>query len=330
MRFPQIGFPYKILSLITIIVLVAIVYNQSSNITEHVTKRVDGLFSLLFPQFDSLDRSWLNKSVKDMSDSQVLQYLHWADRDSCLLSYDYGGKQLVIGGKSGIDGQKTICMDKGVAPEPGHCLVYSIGISNEWSFDDAMDQFGCQVYAFDPSMGVKSHNRSSRVHFYDLGLGSEDTDSDPRGWKMRKLSTIYQVITIGQCVFFFSSSERLDCIEQNLKPLHGDVPIDVLKMDIEDGEWQVLPQIIQLGFLDKIKQIAIEIHYPLDMIKRLLPAETLRTKMAILKQLEQHGMVRFALRPNRYSTMDVLGRKDHVLYEVAWFNSKYKDPNPIS
>ena len=129
---------------------------------------------------------------------------------------------------------------------------------------------------------------------------------------------------------FFSSSERLDCIEQNLKPLHGDVPIDVLKMDIEDGEWQVLPQIIQLGFLDKIKQIAIEIHYPLDMIKRLLPAETLRTKMAILKQLEQHGMVRFALRPNRYSTMDVLGRKDHVLYEVAWFNSKYKDPNPIS
>jgi hypothetical protein len=41
-----------------------------------------------------------------------------------------------------------------------------------------------------------------------------------------------------------SSSERLDCIEQNLKPLHGDVPIDVLKVDIEDGEWQVLPQII--------------------------------------------------------------------------------------
>jgi hypothetical protein len=36
-------------------------------------------------------------------------------------------------------------MDEGVAPTPGSCTVLSFGINNEWSFDDAMEEYGCDV-----------------------------------------------------------------------------------------------------------------------------------------------------------------------------------------
>lgn len=43
---------------------------------------------------------------------------------------------------TGIDGQKAVCLDPGVAPEPGACLVYSFGISDDWSFDQVMESYG--------------------------------------------------------------------------------------------------------------------------------------------------------------------------------------------
>lgn len=44
-----------------------------------------------------------------------------------------------------LDGEKWICYDSNLAPNPNDCLVYSFGINDEWSFDDALDQYGCQV-----------------------------------------------------------------------------------------------------------------------------------------------------------------------------------------
>ncbi|XP_018020526.1 uncharacterized protein LOC108676882 [Hyalella azteca] len=40
---------------------------------------------------------------------------------------------------TGIDGTKLVCLDAGVAPEPGSCVVLSFGVNDEWSFDDAME-----------------------------------------------------------------------------------------------------------------------------------------------------------------------------------------------
>lgn len=57
----------------------------------------------------------------------------------------YGGVMIDADNVSFLDGQKAICLDKGVAPQKGNCIVYSIGINNEWSFDDTMEKFGCHV-----------------------------------------------------------------------------------------------------------------------------------------------------------------------------------------
>jgi hypothetical protein len=42
---------------------------------------------------------------------------------------------------SGKDGQKAVCIDPQVAPQPGECLVYSFGIADDWSFDEEMEEY---------------------------------------------------------------------------------------------------------------------------------------------------------------------------------------------
>lgn len=47
-------------------------------------------------------------------------------------------------------GNWYVCMDKKFyVSKP--CLVYSFGIGNDFSFDDAMAKLGCEVHSFDPS-----------------------------------------------------------------------------------------------------------------------------------------------------------------------------------
>lgn len=77
---------------------------------------------------------------------------------------------------SGMKRQKALCLDPlELTPQPGHCLVYSIGINNEWTFEDAMGKYGCQVYAFDPSMKANDHDRNPSIHFLKLAPYAQDT-----------------------------------------------------------------------------------------------------------------------------------------------------------
>ena len=46
----------------------------------------------------------------------------------------------------------ALCMDEFYEPKKGDCLVYSYGISNNWSFDDEMGKtYHCDIRAFDPT-----------------------------------------------------------------------------------------------------------------------------------------------------------------------------------
>ena len=39
-----------------------------------------------------------------------------------------------------VDGDKFVCLDNLLAKDK--CIIYSFGISNEWSFEDLMDSVG--------------------------------------------------------------------------------------------------------------------------------------------------------------------------------------------
>ncbi|KAI9563029.1 hypothetical protein GHT06_010486 [Daphnia sinensis] len=244
---------------------------------------------------------WRTVSVDAMSAEDVMNYFMWTNRTSCRLANDFGGHMKSKRNKpSGLDGQKAVCLDPvQVAPPSGECVVYSFGINDEWSFDDIMELYGCQVYAFDPSMKKEDYDRSPGIHFLKLGLHSRDWTNE-KGWQLLSLSSIYNM----------------------LKKRHGEHVIDYLKMDIESSEWEVIPQIIKSGMLDKIRQLAIEIHLP---TKDSL--EQMRDRVRILRSLEEEGMVRFDSKMNPWSTgtfkpVGLRGLRP-LCYEIAWYNSKF-------
>ena len=65
----------------------------------------------------------------------------------CRVIKRIGGKW-IEGGKpmnKQVDGDKFLCLDKMVKSNT-QCLIYSFGISNDWTFEDQMDNFGRSVF----------------------------------------------------------------------------------------------------------------------------------------------------------------------------------------
>jgi len=241
--------------------------------------------------------SWINLKPGEMSAKEIMEYFNWSNSSSCQLAHDFGG--IMMKNPSGLDGQKAVCiLPTSIAPPPGSCIVYSIGINNEWSFDDAMEQYGCIVYAFDPSMNDAKDlfNRSSKIHFYKIGLSVRDETNNSQGWKTLSLGSIRRILG------------------------HQDQVIDYLKMDIEFGEWEVLPELMKSGELDQVKQLSVEIHPP-----RVGSLEDYQDLAGILWSLErEHGMIRFDSKANPWS-FGYLSWSDvpRFNYEIAWCNQKF-------
>ena len=72
----------------------------------------------------------------------------------CTVGKFFGGQWLSKCG--GLDGNKYVCLDKLYNDvRTGNCLIYSFGVSGDWSFEEAMSQLGCTVRAFDPTIDGK-------------------------------------------------------------------------------------------------------------------------------------------------------------------------------
>ena len=242
---------------------------------------------------------WAHVDVESMTSQQIMDYLYWTNRSSCRLVNYFGG--IVYGW--GVDGQKAVCMDPEVRPSYENCLAYSFGINYEWSFEDMLCQYGCEIFAFDPTMLDNDHDHiKDKVHFFKLGLGSSSELVDNL-WQIHSLTTLYS-----------------DMIKQGRhKP---DRIIDYLKIDIEGMEWKAIPQFFQSGILKKVRQLAMEIHLPEEGT-----IDDVRQVVKLLKKMEdEHGMIRFDSQPNPSSEYELqpLGLYGCNAFEIAWYNINLK------
>ncbi|XP_067664798.1 probable methyltransferase-like protein 24 [Haliotis asinina] len=177
-------------------------------------------------------------------DNDPLKITKWWQASS-LLKWDWDKPPEYKCSKIEMKGNWHICNDGKFKVKPP-CLVYSFGIWNDWSFDDAMGALGCEVHSFDPSIGKTSFNRSKNVHFHDLGLSGRDSDTyvptkdiyvkKTTTWKVRRLKTIMEMLG------------------------HTNRHLDILKIDIETSEWPAVKDIVASGLFSKVRQFAVEWH----------------------------------------------------------------------
>ncbi|KAK2706342.1 hypothetical protein QYM36_016393 [Artemia franciscana] len=190
-----------------------------------------------------------------------------------------------------------VCLDENIRPVSGNCLVYSFGVKDNWSFEDALMEYGCEVHGFDPTIEEPEQTGERRFIFHKIGLQAKDK-VNTKGWHMKSLRSIMTLLG------------------------HGNRIIDVIKMDIEQSEYEAAPNMIDSGVTAQIKQIALETHN-FQMSRQ--DSQNYRFKYQQIYKLEKHGFIRFSSQAGMGSDRlnEIANISDFFIYEMAWYNPKF-------
>ena len=241
------------------------------------------------------------RDVTYMDANDLSKYFSWTSQPSCKIIHDFSGMVNSFKPKmeSEFVSQKMLCMDAGLMPKANNCLVYAFGDSHEWTFDTSLDKLGCQIFAFDPQLEQDEYTLKPKVHFMKLAIGDEDTNNDTiTGWKLRTLQSVYDT----------------------LKPIHGKMAIDFMKVNVQQLELLALPHIIRSGMLDKVKQLGVEIHFH----EGAPILQYLRIYLNMLKVLEYHGMIRYATRVVYYKSATERDKIRDTIFEIFYYNVRFR------
>lgn len=126
-------------------------------------------------------------------------------------------------------------------------VCYCAGCGEDISFDlGLIDNFGCQVYAFDPTPRAIRHVKSvaganPKYHFSDVGLW--DKDDVLKFFAPRDPTHVsHSVLNLQKTDEYFEARvRRLSDIMRE----HSHQTLDLLKLDIEGAEYKVVDSIIE-------------------------------------------------------------------------------------
>uniref|UniRef100_A0A0B6ZKQ3 Methyltransferase domain-containing protein n=1 Tax=Arion vulgaris TaxID=1028688 RepID=A0A0B6ZKQ3_9EUPU len=256
----KLGLPC--LAIVVIIILYVIISTKQDLL---YTSESVGLFDdLNYLRKNGITNNLSAVNLDNMDADQLLLTMH-----SYLDNTDVICQRKLRMGKVG-DGGWEICDDPKVRPQQP-CVIYSFGINYDFSFDDdAARLYGCHVYSFDPSMeNMKTSDRSDHVHFYKIGL-SGATLIAQNGWSLYTFSDLRSLLG------------------------HQNVTIDIIKMDIENWEWETIPQMISTEQLVSPRQFLLEYHVSSTEKSYLLP------RLKAIQAVEKAGFRKFYVHKNEH------------------------------
>ncbi|XP_047478320.1 uncharacterized protein LOC125031504 isoform X2 [Penaeus chinensis] len=172
--------------------------------------------------------------------------------------------------KDVLEGSKVVCMDPDVTPKKRGCVVYSFGVEDEWSFEEEMEGYGCEVWAFDAAMTTGNHNHSDSIHFYNIGLAASNTTRDVRGQTWNLFTYPAVVAKLG----------------------HSKTAVSYLNLDAAGSEWEILKEAMQDSphILTNVHQLGVKVHLDLALKDPALYQVNLNT----LRDLESYGFQLFS------------------------------------
>ena len=205
----------------------------------------------------------------------------FADFGHCISTAKLGGSSMIG------DGGKYVCNPHRIRSP---CLIYSMGVNQDITFETQfLDNVAkCEIFAFDPAPHVaqnvelQSSLKLRNISFFPYGIG--------------KTNTLNQIMHM---------TNKLD---RDGNPML----IDILKMDIEGGEFEFLDWFTKSCAAFKINQILIEFH--LEGIEN-------KVMWNHLQSLWKCGFRIFHKDPNRISDTDIDTRKGSC-FEVAFVHER--------
>ncbi|KAL7630710.1 UNVERIFIED_CONTAM: hypothetical protein RMT77_019080 [Armadillidium vulgare] len=222
------------------------------------------------------------------------------------------------------DGEKPVCMESlEVYRTNSSCRVYSFGVGNDFSFEQQIGKFGCQVLVFDDDQVQNFVTKvAERVFYFRVRLGPE----------IRVVDTRYALNSSFNYAFLYRSLD-------NIMELVGDSGgfIDILKMDVEGDEWDIFSHSICKGdILKRTGQIILETHFSVFENLEDISINNL------LMELENYIKVFECLRENRFNLISISKNElrptfvvlNDVILEVyseqLWINQDYQPPRERS
>ena len=143
--------------------------------------------------------------------------------------------------------QQAFCTgDLAMQKKESKCLVYSFGINDNTEWEEKIaKEFGCDVYAFDPTSKFKQ-NVAPGVTFHQLGLQGAGVDVSKTHSSAYDALDPSKLRTLGEIMNLMGHEKR---------------EIDILRLDCEGCEWGVLKQLACSGESQFVKQLMIEMHF---------------------------------------------------------------------
>ncbi|XP_071528833.1 uncharacterized protein [Panulirus ornatus] len=269
------------------------------------------------------DSEWTQWGPTLATVSDYFRYLR-TPQASCRKLLKLGGSycigELVVNGVD-MDGHKYVCMDPALevvgAKVPQDCLTLSFGTQYDTTFDDAVSELPCEVHMFDViNFNPQLARETEHVHFHVEGL----SDRNIAKYFIRMNTT-----------FRFDNLQGL-VMKNQLFPR----PIHVLKVDIENDEWEAFRDIAQNPLLDAVGQVALEVHVADLVYPKKLPRERwlglLQERYDVLRMIEARGFRRVVYWDNTRGPHHLYD-KDGTKYETAgellyvntnWYNASFK------
>jgi FkbM family methyltransferase len=188
------------------------------------------------------------------------------------------------------DGRWIVCPDL-IAPQS---VIYSFGVGRDVSFDlDLIERHAARIHAFDPTPAsvqwVRNQTFPPALIFHDIGLANINGFREfyaPRKDSSAHFTPVSRYRTHPGGVVTFPV-RKLRTIMQEL----GHERIDLLKMDIEGGEYDVIANIVEEAI--PITQLLIEFHHCYAMIP-------LKKTVDAVLALRRAGFAVFAISERTY------------------------------
>ncbi len=162
-----------------------------------------------------------------------------------------------------IKGAWYVCFDGHLKPQVNKCNIFSFGIRNDPSFDEAINtDYGCNVYSFDPYYEdisftkIRQSNLPKLENSYIINVNAK--------W------TFYRIGISGTVDYSYLNDLKIrgllkfDQILELTKSKHQ--VIDIFKMDIEGAERGVLENLDIDYFCKYVKQFLLETHVSIKQV----------------------------------------------------------------